>query len=114
MIDFWEYIKDRWTGRVPKGMKRSPRWRDCRNKFLAKYPVCWVCGSKKKLTAHHIIPFHVAPELELDHKNLMPLCQNGRLKSINCHAAIGHNCDWKKFNPQAVADSEVWRRKINK
>jgi hypothetical protein len=86
----------------PADNKRSEHWPKVRKAFLAG-KVCAVCGGKKKLEAHHMKPFHLVPELELDPTNLIALCEGN--PDINCHLAIGHNFNFKGFNPDVIADS---------
>jgi hypothetical protein len=44
---------------------------------------------------HHVRPFHLRPELELDPDNLISLCMaEGR----HCHLAVGHGGDFKAYN----------------
>jgi len=88
---------------------RSGKWRSVRNNFLEGNPCCKVCGSKENLTAHHIIPFHIDKNKELDPNNLIPLCQN---KTMNCHFIFGHLLNWNKFNPNVIEDSKIWNDKL--
>lgn len=75
--------------------ERSGHWRSKRAQHLRSQPRCAACGCKDNLTVHHIIPFHIEPELELEDTNLITLCEN----SGNCHLMIGHLKDWKAYNP---------------
>lgn len=78
-----------------QGAKRSPKWGALRRKFLAGKK-CAFCGGTKKLEAHHINPFHLHPELELDEQNLIALCEGN--KDVNCHLVMGHYFNFKLFN----------------
>jgi predicted HNH restriction endonuclease len=49
------------------------------------------------LEVHHVKPFHLFPQLELDPANLMTLCEDGG----NCHFMVGHLKDWRRYNPKA-------------
>lgn len=84
------------------GVARSNKWPALRAKFI-KNKACAVCGGKTKLQAHHVKPFHIHPELELDPKNLLALCE-GR-KQIMCHLLIGHGGDFRDINPDSVKDA---------
>ena len=53
------------------GAKRSSKWGSLEKKILSEHPVCEVCGTNKHLQVHHIKPFHLYPELELDENNLI-------------------------------------------
>jgi len=93
------------------GAARSSKWPTVRKHFLEKHPYCEVCGSKNNLNVHHMKPFHLEPELELDESNLITLCEG---KSVNCHFLFGHFCNWKNFNPDVVKDSAEWSLKLNR
>ena len=55
------------------------------------------------MEAHHLRPFHLWPELELDEGNLLALCEGNH--DINCHLVIGHDFDFRGYNPDAVIDA---------
>lgn len=61
--------------------------------------------------AHHIIPFHLAPDLELDESNLLPLCEAGKY-GINCHLLIGHVGNFRRANPNVFADVAYWHTRL--
>jgi 5-methylcytosine-specific restriction endonuclease McrA len=82
-------IWDRVQGKAPKGARRHRTWRKVRAAHLFKFDSCAVCESTTKLQVHHIVPFHVAPGLELDPANLITLCENNKY-GIRCHQLIGH------------------------
>lgn len=70
---------------------------------------CAVCGGKKKLEAHHIMPFHLHPQLEMDERNLIPLCEGA---GVNCHLLFGHLGDFRSFNRRVWLDASDWRKKM--
>lgn len=113
MRQIWQIVKDRLQGKAPPGSRRSSAWRSVRADHLEEFPECAVCGSARNLEVHHILPFAMFPDLELEPGNLLTLCEHGRLKSLNCHLLIGHLGDYRKFNPSAGADAVYWRRKLN-
>lgn len=81
-----------------KSKKRSSRWDEVRDTFLESHPACAACGSTKKLQVHHIMPFHLYPELELEENNLIVLCMD-----VNeCHLGIGHGGSFRSYNPKVV------------
>jgi len=90
-------------------LPRSPFWKKLREEHLRKSPNCSVCGSIKSVVPHHIIPFHVNPQLELDPNNLISLCEGD---TFNCHLFFGHFRKWTKHNPDVVQDSLEWSKKI--
>lgn len=99
------YLKDRIQGKAPKGARRSPTWRKTRRAFLKVHPRCENCGSTKKLQVHHVISFHVAPEIEEDWNNMMVLCTG---RKMNCHLVVGHNGNYRDINPNARAMAAYW------
>lgn len=76
---------------------RSDRWDTVRDNHLKSNPWCAACGCRDvtRLNVHHRRPFHLFPELELDPANLMTLCETSR----RCHLDIGHEGNWKSWNP---------------
>lgn len=87
---------------IESGLKRSGKWPAVRRKHLKKQPCCQICGAVFLLNVHHIQPFHLFPDLELDPANLVTLCEGN---TVNCHYFIGHLMDWKTFNPDVLADA---------
>lgn len=81
---------------------RSPLWPTVRDSFIKENPACAACGGVDALAVHHVEPFHLRPDLELDPDNLLTLCS---LPSRLCHFLIGHSGDWKSFNPHVVTDA---------
>ncbi len=77
---------------------RSPEWQRVRKAHLVEEPCCRWCGGTTDLQVHHKHPFHLAPALELDPKNLITLCETGGF--LSCHLWHGHNGDWQSFNDQ--------------
>ena len=81
--------------------KRSSHWPTLEKRFIAEHSKCAACGSTEKLNVHHIKPFHLFPELELDEKNLITLCMEHQ-----CHILLGHGGNFKAYNPHCVEDVE--------
>ena len=108
MINF---ILDKLTGKVPLLSKRSGKWPTVRKAYLEVHGECAACGSKHLLEVHHMMPFHLKPELELDPNNFITLCESGD-HGINCHLAIGHLGNFKNFNPDVIRDAENMRKLI--
>lgn len=77
--------------------KRSSDWRKVRDEFVKENPYCAACCTKNKLEVHHIKPYHIAPELELEKTNLITLCRNH-------HFTFGHFCDWTSWNIDVEKD----------
>jgi len=103
-----EFIRQLFGNRF--GVARSPQWEQVRKDFLKAHPLCAVCGRKGSLLkpneVHHIKPFHLHPELELDPNNLITL-------ERDFHLLFGHLMDWKSYNPDVVKDAEEWNLKIS-
>lgn len=95
-----------WLKGKPKAPRsRSGKWKRIRKEHLAASPACAVCGSVKKVEAHHKIPFHIDPSKELEPTNIITLCEKGPGK-INCHLVVGHLGNYKLANPRVAADAE--------
>lgn len=81
---------------------RSDRWRTVRKYHLIKEGWCRSCGGIKDLEVHHVNPFHIDPDKELDDSNLITLCET---IGTHCHLKVGHLGNWKKFNPDVRAQA---------
>lgn len=106
----WRDMTDRINGKAPRNAKRSSQWASVRDSFL-RGRRCAVCGGRRSLVAHHVIPFHLAPDLELEESNLIPLCEAKRY-GINCHLLCGHVGNWQRANPIVLADVAYWHQRI--
>lgn len=82
-------------GRPQEG--RSSGWVKLERETVEGHPFCSCCGRTSELQVHHLEPFHLAPERELDPTNLIVVCRW-------CHWLVCHLCDWKAYNPLAVQD----------
>ncbi|HLI71704.1 MAG TPA: HNH endonuclease [Ktedonobacteraceae bacterium] len=84
------------------GIERSPEWPAVAHQHLLKEPACRACGHRGQgLQVHHIKPFHLHPDLELDPDNLITLCE---LKGRDHHLLLGHLDDWESYNPNVRQD----------
>jgi 5-methylcytosine-specific restriction endonuclease McrA len=81
------------------GNKRSDQWPKVRAAHLLKENWCRNCGTINRLEVHHVQPFHLHPELELDPTNFITLCEDST-DGAECHLKVGHLGNWKNFNPQ--------------
>jgi 5-methylcytosine-specific restriction protein A len=84
---------------------RSSQWTSIRKQHLKENNSCSGCGRKDKLEVHHIEPYHVNPNRELDPSNLVTLCKS-------CHFAIGHLMDWSSWNIDVINDCKVYLNKV--
>ena len=78
---------------------RSSLWKSVRLEHLKTQPKCQACDSSNNLEVHHIEPFQVNPERELDPLNLITLCRT-------CHLVFGHLMSFKSWNTNVVEDSK--------
>lgn len=85
--------------------ERSNDWNKTRKEFLKNNNSCRACGKNTDLQVHHIEPFHINPNRELDTTNLITLCSN-------CHLVFGHLMDWKSWNTDVITDSANYLNKI--
>ena len=100
------FITDAISGKV--AALRSPQWASVRKSHLLNDPVCRACNGTDKLQVHHIRPFHLYPELELDPSNLMTLCESS---DKECHLILGHNGNFKDYNAEVLSDVKQYRIK---
>lgn len=75
------------------GVMRAGRWDTVRDAHVKGQPACAVCGTKSGVEVHHVRPYHLFPELELDPTNLITLCREH-------HLWWGHLGDFKSWNPE--------------
>jgi 5-methylcytosine-specific restriction protein A len=100
-------------GKVPVGSKRSNKWPAARKAHLAAHPTCALCGGDKKLEVHHIKPFHLHPELELDPSNFITLCESTK-HGVNCHLFFGHLGNFKQVNEDVPQNSQEYFDRLTK
>ena len=93
-------------GLVAAGVPRSSKWPKVRASHLKARPECEACGQRDSLEVHHIQPFHLRPDLELDPANLMTLCGDP------CHIVHGHLMAWARCNPTARTDVRTYRANL--
>jgi len=72
--------------------------------YKKKNPVCAVCGYKKDLEIHHIVPVHVDASKALDYDNFITLCD---WRNHGCHYVWGHFRNFRtRWNPDIVEFAE--------
>jgi 5-methylcytosine-specific restriction protein A len=89
--------------------QRNPHWGSVRGEYLLAHPACAACGRTADLQVHHLKPFHLFPDLELDPDNLITLCE---ISGLNHHYLFGHLLDWHSWNTSAALDAALWLDKI--
>jgi len=94
-------------------IKRSPRWQSVKNQHLKNNSTCVACGKTDRIQVHHIRPFHLFPELELDPSNLITLCEkfvdDNDNSNDNHHLHLGHDGDFHKNNKNVLDDVNRYR-----
>jgi hypothetical protein len=112
------------------GVERSPHWHTVEKHFLEKNASCALCipcqhnarlaqvGERvtRGLQVHHfIIPFHYAvllerPDLELDERNLITLCEDEEgVKTEDHHNLVGHLRNFQSYNPDIPGAIKLYR-----
>lgn len=120
-----------------QGLRRNSKWATKVKWFKRANPDCLYCGEEPGilgLQVHHVIPFHECilagrPDLEMDDRNLVCLCQNGVItlkpgevgdaksetgkpvkfiRTKNHHVTCGHLGDFKSYNPTVFKDVKAW------
>jgi hypothetical protein len=103
-------LKELEQGKEP-AHKRSPHWAKVRKEHLKNNPTCALCGGSRKLEVHHVKPFHVHPELELDPENLLTLCED-KGDGVYCHLFFWHLGSYKSINVTVREDILIWKEKL--
>jgi 5-methylcytosine-specific restriction endonuclease McrA len=84
------------------GLIRSPEWARVEKEHLQREPACAACGYRgRKLQVHHVKPFHLHPQLELDPRNLITLCA---ARGREHHLLLGHLDEWASYNEHIRTD----------
>jgi HNH endonuclease len=91
------------------GHARSPEWPRVEREHRLREPACVACGyTGHGIQVHHIKPFHLHPQLELDPNNLITLCEvSGR----DHHLLLGHLDDWESYNVNVRDDVKHFHNK---
>lgn len=97
------------------GIARSTHWPAVEREFVKANPLCAVCANPKSaIQAHHIFPFHYCialgrPDLELDFRNLISLCETEKGKPAqDHHLLIGHLDNFKSSNVSVINDTVIF------
>jgi len=98
------------------GHGRSPEWPAVERAFRKLHPQCACCvvPSTRHVQIHHRFPFHYCvalgrPDLELDVRNLITLCEWPSHPSPSHHLLIGHLEDWLSSNLAVADDAATFR-----
>jgi hypothetical protein len=116
------------------GIERSPEWSKIEKSFVLRFPNCAACKiTQSHVQVHHVFPFHYCiilgrPDLELDPRNLITLCETTHLcPSDNHHLLLGHFDDFKSanlnvrqdvikykgFNLNSIKNNSEWQEACN-
>lgn len=106
MINFFRHVVDVAQKKTTVKKRRSRFWRSVRKKHIKANPTCAACGTRKRLEVHHMKPFALYPELELDRTNLQTLCQRD-------HFAVGHLYDYRAYNYWSLEDARQIKNNVN-
>ena len=94
------------------GKARSPEWERVRKEYLKTNPKCAVCGSTEKVQVHHVLPYHLHPELELNPNNFITLCE---IKGTDHHLNVGHRGSFQDYNPNVRENAQyLWENVYSK
>lgn len=94
-------------------IERSPHWSTVRAAYLRGNPTCVACGPEMDTgdanEVHHVVPFHLCvllgrPDLELDERNLITLCEHD---DHDHHLLIGHLNHFQSSNPEVRSDASL-------
>jgi 5-methylcytosine-specific restriction protein A len=110
-MPIFKHLIDAAQGKHPFKATRSGHWPAVRKQHLELHPACEMCGGSEKLEVHHIRPFHLHPDLELDPKNLVTLCEAKR-SGANCHLLFGHLGNFRSWNVEVIKNAREWAEKI--
>jgi hypothetical protein len=98
------------------GQGRSSRWPAVEKAFRKIHPQCVAClvKSVKHVQIHHRFPFHYCialgrPDLELDMRNLITLCEWPSHPSPDHHLLIGHLNSFRSSDLDIGNDALVFR-----
>ena len=87
------------------GAERSPKWKQfCKDMEKMWGNRCLVTDSEI-IQWHHVLPFHLFPESELDPQNVRPL-------RPDVHFLLAHLGKWASYNENILRDIEIWKAKI--
>ena len=97
-----QFLKELFSRDRMFGATRSSQWDKMREEHIDKFPWCEICDKKglfRSNEVHHIKPFHLFPNEELNPDNLITLCR------IH-HLEWGHFFSFKSYNLDIRKDVE--------
>lgn len=98
------------------GRGRSSHWPTVEKAFRKVHPqcVCCIVKSVTHIQIHHRFPFHYCvalgrPDLELDVRNLITLCEWPSHPSPSHHLLVGHLANFQSSNLDVAEDAITFR-----
>ena len=79
------------------------------HRHLKAHPNCSACGGGAHVQAHHILPYHLHPDLGTAPSNMMTLCMG----AFECHLRLGHGSNFRGWNPNVVLDVNSARSSLS-
>lgn len=73
--------------------RRSQKYNKFKHKYYKQERKCYVCGTNRKLTLHHIIPIKESPFLMLREDNIKCLCKKHHKEFHELYGVDGTNLD---------------------
>ena len=86
------------------GLYSNPKWRELREKQLARQPVCQVCKSWKNLEVHHKNPVTKQQLEDNDEAALFPPLSKLTTLCESCHSKVTRNVPDREFNIRSEWD----------
>lgn len=96
------------------GLKRSDKWPEEEQAFKKDHPTCAACDSTL-VQVHHVLPFHFCillgrPDLELDPRNLITLCEKEKgQEAQDHHLLLGHLDDFQSYNKDVRDFADIFK-----
>ncbi len=86
---------EKWLCRTDRVTGRGSQWRRVRNEAIRRNPFCAICGTRRNLQVHHIVPFRLSFDNSQD--NLVPLCQKHHryIETVFCEIEGVIGGDWE-------------------
>lgn len=101
-------VDPRWATYCPvTGKPRSSQWEPLSKELKKRWPICCFTGMPTTVI-HHIRPWHLFPELELDENNLAPVADWAHLYVAHV-GNYSHYLDPDKFWWQAKRLSNLFK-----
>lgn len=85
---------EKWLCRTDRVTGRGSQWRRIRNEAIRLNPFCAICGTRRGLQVHHIVPFRLSFDNSQD--NLIPLCRKHHryIETVFCEVERDIGEDW--------------------